>query len=429
MMKAEKRKVKARKASAFDTVKIKRAEIEQKLREKQLQEQADEGITLNKAEDAERVRELVEERDMDINEALDHMDRADGLEIKDEYRNGLHRLLHARLGSSAVVFTLVAFVLVTLFVVKASTVTVSVVLDDDDPVKVKKIGSLTTADAIKKADITLSGTDVISKSLDEPLKNNDTVKIKSASKVLVTYGKRTVKISTGLRNKDDVIRQAGFSVDKNRKISSLNQGNTSVYAILKSNQKLVSRKQKVKYKTVYKEVETLGGKEEKVLKKGVNGRNSLISIVTMNRKGKVVSSRNLTRSVERKVQNKVVAVALDQRTIMVDTGNGKAPARYSAKYNVNVTAYCPCIICCGKTNGITASGTHAAQGRTVAAWSGLPFGTKVYFPALSGNSNGGVFVVEDRGGAIGSNRIDIFFNNHSAALGFGRRNLEMYVLR
>ena len=44
-------------------------------------------------------------------------------------------------------------------------------------------------------------------------------------------------------------------------------------------------------------------------------------------------------------------------------------------------------------------------------------------------SNGGVYVVEDRGGAIRGNRIDIFFSSHSKALDWGVRYCDVYVKR
>ena len=42
-----------------------------------------------------------------------------------------------------------------------------------------------------------------------------------------------------------------------------------------------------------------------------------------------------------------------------------------------VTAYCDCKECCGKTDGITASGKKAKQGRTVAAPPEIKLGTKL----------------------------------------------------
>lgn len=86
-----------------------------------------------------------------------------------------------------------------------------------------------------------------------------------------------------------------------------------------------------------------------------------------------------------------------------------------------ITAYCPCAKCCGKTNGRTASGTTATAGRTVAASSKFAFGTKL-------NIGGHVYTVEDRGGAISGNKIDIFVNSHAEALAWGVRYLNVSVV-
>lgn len=84
-----------------------------------------------------------------------------------------------------------------------------------------------------------------------------------------------------------------------------------------------------------------------------------------------------------------------------------------------LTAYCGCAKCCGKTDGITASGTHVTAGRTIAAPKAFVFGTKIMI-------NGHVYTVEDRGGAIQGNRIDIYFDTHEEALKFGVKNMEIF---
>lgn len=94
---------------------------------------------------------------------------------------------------------------------------------------------------------------------------------------------------------------------------------------------------------------------------------------------------------------------------------------------MNSSAYCSCAKCCGKTNGITASGAKASPWYTIAASSTFKLGTVVYIPYFQNQPNGGWFVVQDRGGAISGNRIDIYMASHSQALGFGRRNLECYI--
>lgn len=87
------------------------------------------------------------------------------------------------------------------------------------------------------------------------------------------------------------------------------------------------------------------------------------------------------------------------------------------------TAYCGCSKCCGKSTGITASGTKATQGRTVAMPSSYKFGTKIEIQGI------GTYIVEDRGAAIKGNRIDIYFSNHQSALNFGRKTVYLKVVK
>lgn len=86
------------------------------------------------------------------------------------------------------------------------------------------------------------------------------------------------------------------------------------------------------------------------------------------------------------------------------------------------TGYCSCAKCCGKTTGTTASGTKATAGRTVAMSSKYAFGTKVEIKGM------GTYTVEDRGGAINGNKIDIYFASHQEALNFGRRTVYLRVV-
>ena len=87
-----------------------------------------------------------------------------------------------------------------------------------------------------------------------------------------------------------------------------------------------------------------------------------------------------------------------------------------------VTGYCPCAKCCGKTDGITASGAKAKANHTIAAPKTYAFGTKIELEGY------GTFVVEDRGGAIKGNRIDRFFNTHQEALNWGRKKVKGKVV-
>ena len=72
--------------------------------------------------------------------------------------------------------------------------------------------------------------------------------------------------------------------------------------------------------------------------------------------------------------------------------------------------------------GITASGERTQEGRTIAAPAEIPFGTEVYIPEL-----GGVYIVEDRGGGIRGDRLDLYIESLEDALEFGVQDLEVFI--
>ncbi len=90
---------------------------------------------------------------------------------------------------------------------------------------------------------------------------------------------------------------------------------------------------------------------------------------------------------------------------------------------MRVSAYCPCKKCCGKwADGYTASGKPAV-GLIVAAPPGMPFGTVLEIPGY------GRCRVQDRGGAITGNRLDVLFATHEQAKQWGVQYLMVKVVQ
>ena len=78
-------------------------------------------------------------------------------------------------------------------------------------------------------------------------------------------------------------------------------------------------------------------------------------------------------------------------------------AAQTQEQTFTVTAYCPCEKCC------------ATQGVTVAADPEvLPMGTEIEL-------DGHTYTVQDTGGAIAGNRLDLYFDSHEDALQWGVR--------
>lgn len=63
-------------------------------------------------------------------------------------------------------------------------------------------------------------------------------------------------------------------------------------------------------------------------------------------------------------------------------------------YPHKIEAYCGCVICCGRSRRLTASGIHPVAHSTLAAPANVPFGTRVLLTLESGAQLEGV--VEDR---------------------------------
>ena len=100
-----------------------------------------------------------------------------------------------------------------------------------------------------------------------------------------------------------------------------------------------------------------------------------------------------------------------------------APTVVEVENNVyQITAYCACEKCCGKTDGVTATGTIATEGRTIAVDPEvIPYGSKVLI-------NGHTYIAEDCGGAIKGKHIDLFFDSHEDALNWGIQYLEVEIV-
>ena len=102
-------------------------------------------------------------------------------------------------------------------------------------------------------------------------------------------------------------------------------------------------------------------------------------------------------------------------------GNPVPVSQSNASSGWKLTAYCSCAKCCGKSNGITASGYQLKSSdhlQICAAPKTIPFHTVIH---ISGGWDGTV-KVEDRGGDINGKRLDIFCKSHQEALQFGVKN-------
>ena len=206
-------------------------------------------------------------------------------------------------------------------------------------------------------------------------------------------------------------------------------------------EKLVTEQEVIPFETITKEATGEGTKQNKVIQKGKNGLKEVTYKVKYQNDEEIerteISSTIISEPVNKIVEVRTVQVTSRSSSERIATTNPATTASTTLAKKVegitptvrtfNTSAYCSCAKCCGKTNGITASGAKASAWYTVAAGKGYKLGTVIYIPALKNKPNGGWFVVQDRGGAISNSKLDIYMGSHSSALQYGRRSVEAYI--
>ena len=186
-------------------------------------------------------------------------------------------------------------------------------------------------------------------------------------------------------------------------------------------EKIVTEQVEIPYETVTKNATTEQGTTSKVLKQGKNGLKEVTYKIKIQNDVEIERTV-LSEKIIKEPVNKIVQV---QKAVQTTSRASTTPRTAAVPTNgttYKITAYCSCAKCCGKSTGRTASGTQATAGRTVAAPANFAFGTKL-------NIGGQIYTVEDRGGAIKGNKIDIYVNSHAAALQWGVRYLPVSVVQ
>lgn len=181
-------------------------------------------------------------------------------------------------------------------------------------------------------------------------------------------------------------------------------------------EEIITVTEEIPFETITKDVSNGSSTVNKVIQAGKNGLKEVTYKVRY--KGDTEVERiELSSKVIKEPVNKIVQI---QTVTARSASRGGITTASSGRYKV--TAYCSCVRCCGKTNGITASGRRATANHTVAAPSTFAFGTQMII-------NGRTYVVEDRGGAIQGNRIDVYMNSHAEAIAWGVRYLDVEVIK
>ena len=245
--------------------------------------------------------------------------------------------------------------------------------------------------------------------------------------IVLNENQKTIQDLTSQVEAGDVIKITDKSYNEVQIAKVSEEGvQTSLEQLLQSyapiTEKIITEQVSIPFETITKNTAgTTTDTTSKVLQEGKEGIKEVTYKVKYQNDVEI-ERITLSETVIQEPVNKIVQVNKKVTSRGSSTSRTSLPSTTASTSGqiYKITAYCPCSKCCGKSNGITASGTKATAGRTVAASSNFALGTKL-------NINGHIYTVEDRGGAINGNKIDIFVNSHSEALAWGVRYLPVSV--
>lgn len=203
-------------------------------------------------------------------------------------------------------------------------------------------------------------------------------------------------------------------------------------------EKIIVEQEEIPFETITKDVSKEGTETtDRVLQNGENGLKEIKYRVKY-QDDKEIERNVISETVIKEPVDKIIQIstkvtsrsAIRNSSVSLETVSASVQGMAPNVVTLNASAYTAST--CGKPvgssgYGITSSGAAAKSYYTVAAGSAYPIGTVVYIPYFASAPNGGWFVVQDRGGAISNNRIDIYFDTVSECTQFGRRNLECYI--
>lgn len=249
------------------------------------------------------------------------------------------------------------------------------------------------SDILKENHIILEANETVTPNLDSEITNKKTITI-------ALKGKEPVKIAENIST----------DIEKEKIVEEYSNITEKIETII----------EEIPFETITKDVSNgAATTRNTIIQYGKNGEKKVTYKVTYKDDIEIsreeLSSEIIKEPVDKIVQVQTKSIITSRSSYSRTTGTSGQSGVYK------VTAYCSCMQCCGKTNGITASGAYATANHTIAAPSTFAFGTQVVI-------NGMTYTVEDRGGAIQGNRIDIYMNSHQEALAWGVRYVEVEVL-
>ena len=237
--------------------------------------------------------------------------------------------------------------------------------------------------------------------------------------VLVVDGQE-IEVNSFQPNVQGVLEENEIDYDSNDLISedldaSLENG--MKIEVKQVEKKIITETEDIPYNTVVKKDSSLLKGENKVSQIGKNGTKELI-YEAIYQDGKLISKTLVEENIIEDAKDKIVKEGTKEieKTESTSKNTNSSKNSLGEKLTVSATAY--------SGDSITSTGTVPKWGTIAVDPNVIPYGTKVYIPQF-----GKYFIAEDCGGGIKGNKIDIFMNSESQCNSWGKRTIDIYIVK
>lgn len=311
-------------------------------------------------------------------------------------------------------------------VIKANVITVVVNGEEINVLLAKG----TVEDALNRAGVVLTDTQVVTPSLNTEITSDTTVVVEEGIKATVTADGETNTVYLHSGNVVDALNNRGYAVGDDDILSVGRSENVSEDMSIEINR--VKYVDETETQSIAFEVKKEGSGdlalgETQVKTEGVDGT----QLVTSRCKyvdGVKVSEKVIDTEVTEEPVDKVILIGAKGSNLKNVAGtfvdsNGQTVA-YSRVITGSGTAYT------APPGAGTATGVPAYHGGVAVNPNIIPYGSKLYIVSTDGSFVYGYATAVDTGGALmdGSAIVDCFYDTYNECVNFGRRNVNVYIV-
>ena len=246
--------------------------------------------------------------------------------------------------------------------------------------------------------------------------------------VLIVDGQE-IQVSSFQSNVQGVLEENEIDYDSNDIISEdLNASleNGMKIEIKQIEKKIVTEMEDIDFDTIIKEDSSLLKGKTNISQEGQKGTKELVYEMVYEN-GKLASKTLVEENVIQEAKDLIIKKGTKEKEVIkatntTSTTNNTAKDSKSSesslgiKMTVSASAY--------TGGGITSTGTVPKWGTIAVDPSIIPYGTKIYIPQFDK-----YFIAEDCGGGIKGNKVDIFMNSESECNSWGRRTIDIYIVK